>query len=160
MNQLSITRNKNSRGVSGIHYEFSFCRLTIIYLLTMISLSITRNHCLFREFNMNLLSSSLHFLWIHFLFRASTMIPFLFRELTINLANFLGIHYLFREFTWNSLLFLANSIWIQFLFHEFLFHEFLFSLSVSRLHYEFTICFAYSLFLSNWMHSFYPLYPD
>ena len=73
-------------------------------------------------------------------------------------AKSLCIYYLFRELTINSLPFFANSLLIHHLFGEIPMN----SLSLSRIHYklitcfanfsriyhEFTICFAYSL----WIH--------
>ena len=81
--------------VNNARIPVVFCEFIMNSFWSVNSLSITLiNH----EFTMNWLSFSgnhykstiffantlwIHFLWIHYLFRASTMIPFLFRELSI-----------------------------------------------------------------------------
>ena len=107
MKSLSITRIHYEFTVfSGIHYESTFFFANLLWI---------------------------QFLWIHFLFRASTMISFLFRELTIYIANILGIHCLFHELTLNSLS--LSRIYLKF---SIISREFnMNSVFVPRIHYQF-----------------------
>ena len=98
-------------------------------------------------------------IWMHFLFREFTLNPFCFaRSLWINylLRVSLWIHYLSRELTicfgnspWIHLLFLQNHYkfewrWICYPFHC----NTVNSLFISRIFYEFTICFANLLWIN------------
>ena len=72
-------------------------------------------------------------LWIHYLFREFTRDPLIFRIFTLNLLFLSRIHSRF-------IIFLANSLSIHYLFREFSMDPLIFS----RIHFEFTISFAYS----------------
>ena len=155
--------------VNNARIPVVFCEFIMNSFWSVNSLSITLiNH----EFTMNWLSFSgnhykstiffantlwIHFLWIHYLFRASTMIPFLFRELSIKRIK------LSREYSRNSLSISRTHFKFSIISREFNMN----SVSAPRIYYQFrdytlnspsVSCIHY--FSSKSMHSFYPLYPD
>ena len=100
---------------------------------TMKSSSISRIHCLFREFNTNLLKCYVSFSRIHSVF--TILISRIYYIFTLSCAKSPWFYYLIRKITSNSLsLFRENNIN---------------SLSLARNHYDFTI------FLANVLRIYY-----
>ena len=145
MNQTLVSRIRyqfhentmNSLSVSqSIFLNLLFCEFTMnIFSFSQINFKFTFGFTIFLEniFGIHYLLGefTLNSLWIHFLFR----------EFTMYFANISRIYFLFREFTVDLLFYIVNLLWIFFLF--------------------FVFWIQYSLyFWSNWMHSFYLLFPD
>ena len=98
-------------------------------------LSVSRLHCLFREFTF--------YSWFHYEFTICSANKLKIHYEFANSLSVSRIHYLFRELT----VCFANSSWIIYPLHQITMN----SLSASRFYYEYTICFA------NWLWNHYLL---
>ena len=107
-------------------HEFIIC-FAISFWIYFFFLEITLNSLFFAKS-----------LWIHYLLRDESIFSSIHFELTICFVILLGIHYLFRELTTKFTICFANFLWVHYLFRDFSLN----SLSVSRIHLEYTIFFA------------------
>ena len=126
------------------HHRFrDFRKNSLFRDFTLSSLSFSRNHYFFREINLNSLSASRFHYKFTICFANSPWIHHLFSKVTINTLSFSGIHY---EFT----IFFANSLSVSRIHVEFTFlrETTMNSLSFPLFHFKFTILFPKSL----WIH--------
>ena len=122
MNSLSFTRIfMNSPLVTRIQFRF----IIFFRLFTLISFSFSRIHY---EFTICSTNSR----WLHYLSR----------DWHYYFAQSMRIYYLFPDFWMNSHC-SAESLWIYSLFHKLI----MFLLSFTRRQYEYTICYAKSLWI-------------
>ena len=124
MNSLSVLRTNykftwsSVSVVRRIHYYVEF---TIIFANSLYI------HCFYQKFSMNQLEVSQESLWIHYLFRVSTMNS-LFRKFTMNQRDVSRIHYKFTVYIVNQVRILVVVRWFS-----------LNTVGVSRTYFEFTI---------------------
>ena len=144
-------RNKDSEYVVRLFFEFTdfIANMLWIYLIfrefTIYSLSLSRS---ISRFHNKFVESQIHYEFkfcsanslyitlinheIIIVLTTQLFIDFLFQEFTIYFANILWAHYLLRK----STIFLPNQhVYIIFLEN---------SQKISRIHYEFTVCFGNS----------------
>jgi len=149
----------NSLYVSRIHLEFAMKSLRIHHLLTKnssFSGNFLRTHYLLRDFSLNSLSffaNSLSVSRIHFESTIFLEKPLWIRYETI--LKSLWIHYLLSDFSLDSLSFFANTLSVLRINLEStifsakpLWIRYEFAMKSLWNHFEFTICFAISL----WIH--------